>query len=331
MADKRRHKRSRQAQNNIMVLRLLLLVVVVLVVFEGKLIVTMFSQRSSAPVAVQTPDEAVTESVEVDREPVETPVSTFGGNNTSTILAGLPAGSDEGTQTNEPETEAPSGEYIDDPNVVPEQANVKDDSFFADSVFIGDSRMEGFRNTSGITQGAFMTSVGMSLDKLPKTTVNTPDGEITIYQGLSGKQYDKIYIMLGTNDLGYYPWDQFLPNLESIMKQMHELQPGATIYLCSVIYLEQDKITAASGDYVNNDNVQTVNNYLLQACNDLDYCYYLNLNEIFSNGYHALIQGASQDGIHLYEKYTKQMLDYLKNHYIEGTAVAEEATTEGEE
>ena len=46
MAAKKRKKRK--PQNNLLVLRLLILVVIVLAIFEGRLIVTMFTHRSSS-------------------------------------------------------------------------------------------------------------------------------------------------------------------------------------------------------------------------------------------------------------------------------------------
>ena len=158
-----------------------------------------------------------------------------------------------------------------------------------------------------------MTSVGMTLTSISDTLVQTADGNITVYQGLSGRQYDKIYLMLGTNDLGFYPMEEFLKTAEYVLEQFHELQPGAVIYICSVIYVEESKVTTS---YVNNNNVIAVNAELLKACEDLSYCYYLNLNEVLSDGNHSLIPGASGDGVHLYADYSKLMLDYLKSHYI---------------
>lgn len=224
-------------------------------------------------------------------------------------------------------TSAGLSEELTNPSVVPAAAESVDDSYFTDAVFIGDSRMEGFRNASGITQGDFLTSVGMSLSEIGSAKVNSSEGTITVYQGLSGKQYNKIYLMLGANDLGFYPWEEFLNTATSVLEQIHKLQSGAVIYICSVIYVEEDKVATS---YVNNENVQKVNGYLLEACDQLPYCYYLNLNELFSNGWHSLISGASADGVHLNAPYLQQMLDYLKSHYIvwESADTVEEAETE---
>lgn len=333
MGTTRRKKRRRQ--NDRLVLKLLILVAAVLFIFEGKLIYTMFTHnKNSAAVtaganASNSTDSTGTTSKDnapadkgapADPETGETAAASAakGGSVMDELLAGLssaPTGADTGSQ--EPMTEdSRISEEIDSPAVVPKQDTPVDDSFFANSVFIGDSRMMGFRNSSGITQGTFLTSVGLSTDAMSEQVISTAEGNISVYQGLSGEQYDKIYLMLGTNDLGYYPWEDFKPHFSNIIQQFHKLQPDATIYVCSVIYVDEAQSVTS---YNNNDNVRKVNGYQLEVCEEEDYCYYLNLNEIFTNGHGGLLEGASSDGIHLYEEYCKQMLTYLKNHYVTDT------------
>ena len=346
---KRRRRRRRSSQSNLLVLRLLILVVLVIVVFEGRIIHIMFTQGSGNVTATASTASANTgktntgtadssgdqdassgESTDATPKPAE---AIINGEDDSVTLAGI---SIEEDAEHQEDTPAPSTPETEDPNkvsealsssaVVEKQAEPVDDSYFSNAVFIGDSRMEGFRNTSGITQGTFMTSVGMSIDRFSKVKVKSTEGEITIYQGLSGKQYSKIYLMLGTNDLGYYPWEMFKPDAEGVFEHIHSLQPNAVIYICGVIYVEGQKISTS---YVNNDNVRLVNKYLLEACEDLDYCHYLNLNEIFTNGYGSLIDGATADGVHLNPQYSVMMLDYLKSHYIP-IDEPEEAVTEAD-
>ncbi len=310
-----------------MIPQLLALVAVVLVLFEGKEIRILFTHGSGSDIKVVNDNS--------NQAGADTDNSTTGTTSSAPVsldsdlpdagLAGLTGtmassisqnGKKEEAQTQPSDSDAGKvSEYIDSSAVVPENAPPKDDSYFANAVFIGDSRMEGFRNSSGITQGTFLTAVGLSSEDMGKQIISTPDGNISVYQGLSGRQYDRIYLMLGANDLGYYPWEMFQPEFEKVLKQFHELQPKATIYVCSVIYVDESKI-APGYEYNNNTNVKTINGYILSACENLWYCYYINLNEIFSNGYGSLISDASNDGIHLYPKYCEQMLAYLKSHYI---------------
>ena len=338
-----------------MIYQIIALVAIVLIVFEGRMVLTMLSPHSSSGVetvsapAPAVPDESgqLTDEIASSQEgtgiaPVDPaslsdpanaadPSVQDGANADGTMqttLVGFQDGAgttayateDSGFSQDSLYTQSAADSQdpaANSPYTVAQQAVSVDDSFFSDAVFIGDSRMLGFRNTSGITQGTFLTSVGMNMTNLPTTTVDTIDGIVTIYQALSGRQYQKIYIMLGTNDLGYYDWTIFLDMVESVLRQIHELQPSAVIYICSVIYVEDDK---TEEDYVSNENVMRVNGYLLEACSHLNYCHYLNLNEIFDNGNHSLIEGASSDGVHLEQKYTKMMLLYLKSHYIPAAA-----------
>ena len=121
------------------------------------------------------------------------------------------------------------------------------------------------------------------------------------------------------------PWEEFLPTALSVLEQFHKLQPNALIYICSCIYVEESKVVT---DYVNNANVIEVNKGLLSACEQLPYCWYVNLNEVLPNGWQALIQDAAEDGVHLYEHYSKIMLGYLKNHYVSDNAAGSTAVSD---
>ena len=329
----RKKKKSGKADpSRYLIARLLGLVCLVLVVFEGNVIYRLFSHRVGTSVEIMnTASNPQTEGLLTDSAAADTAVSTqedsLAGSGSSSVVS--LAGGDLAEA--QPEPDIPSGlfeepassESIDSPKVVSARSPAVDDSYFNNAVFIGDSRMEGFRNSSGITQGTFLTGVGLAINDMDKQIISTADGNVSVYQGLSGHQYDKIYLMLGANDLGYYPWDDFLPTFRSVLQQFHELQPNAIIYVCSVIYVDETKIEPGF-EYDNNDNVRTINGYILEACEELWYSWYLNLNEVFSDGYGELISDASSDGIHLYANYLAMMLDYLKSHYITDEEFAQE-------
>ena len=321
-------KRKRKKRQDSLVLNLLIIVILVLAVFEGRLVVTLFTHRtavSTSTVSQDPPGEEETDSLADASDSQESEpeaLDSSGSSSTVTALAGLPVTS--GTpQGNSPAEDAPAAQTEDtvsdpdSPAIVPKTDPPVDDSYFSDAVFIGDSRMEGFRNASGITQVQFFTSVGMNLSSMANDPIiSTADGMITVPAAVSGGNYSKIYVMLGTNDLGEYDWEDFRTRFVSAMNRLLELEPGAVLYVCSVVYVEEAKVASQNyGSYVNNANVDTINAILLELCEEQGY-YYLDFNEILSNGYGALIDGASEDGIHIYGKYCEQMLDYLKSHYI---------------
>ncbi len=327
-------KRTRRKKHDRLVLNLLLTVVLVIVIFEGRLIYTMFNYRSYAGETASV-DSSRTANTVTDSASSETenengnsdtassarPVSSSG----ETTLAGLPGNfSEQAAAPAEPEF-LPTVSDPDSTAIVPKADTSVDDSYFSDAVFIGDSRMEGFRNASGITQGRFFTSVGMSLSSMASDPIiSTPEGNITVAAALSGGHYSKIYIMLGTNDLGEYDWNSFRDGFVKVTQRFQEIQPDALIYVCSVIYVDESRV--ASTEYVNNANVDKINSILLEICEEEGY-HYLDFNEFLTSGYGSLIDGASSDGVHLYADYCKQMLNYLKNHYIEVQPEPDETET----
>ena len=79
-----------------------------------------------------------------------------------------------------------------------------DDSYFSDALFIGDSRTEGLALYGSLTNADFFSSVGLSIFKVTEKAAGNPNtGEsVTLSQNLAQKQYGKVYIMLGLNELG---------------------------------------------------------------------------------------------------------------------------------
>lgn len=279
-------------------LSILILVFAVLVVFEGKLLISIFSKET-----LENQVSAEVSELLKDSTP-ETDTETT----TDTALA-------ETEET--PETKQTEPPIVSEA-VVPKQSVAVDDSFFSDAAFIGDSRMEGFRNQSGISEGTFLTGVGMNVGDIFSTQyINMYNEMITVYQALYNTGYKKIYIMLGTNNLGEPDFDNFKEKYRVCLGEIKKQVPSAEIYVMSVVYVEESKVT--TGDYVNNKNISAVNEKILELCEENDY-HYLNVNEVLSDGNQALIEGASSDGIHIYEKYCKIWLDYLRTHYISDSA-----------
>ncbi len=317
--------RRRKINDRRLIPELLILVFAVIFVFEGRFLYNMFTFRPSEETTAE--QEAAPET----EIPSAAVTEHSSGSVSGSYLAGFPDIKKSGTDGNSHSTVSnPSSSVI-----VPKQKVPVDDSYFSDAVFIGDSRMEGFRNASGITEGTFFTSVGMSLESMASSAViTTSSGTVTVAAALSGGRYGKIYLMLGANDLGTYDWVEFKEDLISVLQRFQEIQPDAIIYICSCIYVEEEKVT--TGYYVNNANVDILNGILLEICEEEGY-YYLDLNEALSDGNGALIAGASADGVHLNTEYCEEMLDYLKTHYIpvstdtesETESEAEQATEAG--
>ena len=319
MKQEKRRPTPRQRRNSL-IINILTLIVLILVVFEGKSLISLFSKQSIQE-RIQAEEQEIFASANLLPEETETESDTASESSSETENKEQTDTSDQqGTTTDSVAADRTKGlpdgaeDYMT--SVVPAQAVAVDDSYFEDAVFIGDSRMEGFRAFSGITKGSFVTAVGMELENFyTDAQIATAKGNMKVLDALGNINYSKIYMMLGTNELGAYDMNAVQENYRKVLKDIKQKSSSTDpiVYVYSVIYVDESLVE--TGDYVNNANVDTINLEILKMCQEEGY-HYINLNEVLSDGNHSLISGASEDGIHLTQQYCQEWLDYTKLHYL---------------
>ena len=241
-------KRRRRARQDRLVLQLLIIVAVVLVVFDGRLVLTMTQHRS-----IMNDPEAVATSGNADPSDENTEKSDRADNISSDMgtpagesaLAGLPAdiGSSNSTSGTSASSAVSTVANPDSPAIVHQTDPPVDDSYFSDAVFIGDSRMEGFRNASGITQGRFITSVGMSLASMTSgEVIQTADGNITVAAALSGGSIIKYTLCSGRTI-----WENMTGTHSGRLYFCHTAFQGDTAG-CDHLYLQRHLCRRVQGD-----------------------------------------------------------------------------------
>ena len=319
-------KRKRKPQNNMLVLKLLVLVVIVLVLFEGKLIYTMFTQGTSSTVTVSSSSSESEKPQNLENEPLSPSAEavTDSGNSVADApLAGLSiavSGASASTALQaDQETEDPYriSEEIDSPAVVKEQETAIDDSYFSDAVFIGDSRIEGLHDYGTLrtkTTADFYYKDGVSIwDLMDKTMAN---GE-TVSNALASKQYKKIFIMCGVNELGSGYAKDYQAQYKKVLDQIQELQPDAVIFVMGMMHVTQSY--ADNSDVYNNDNVDC-RNALVAEYADGQHIFYLDMNTCVCDMDGDVPMGVkadySNDGIHLQAQYYSLWEAYLLKHGV---------------
>ena len=223
---------------------------------------------------------------------------------------------DEAQAASSEETpDAAAAEY-DFSQPVPESEAV-DNSYFEDAAFIGDSRTDGFLIYSGIGCGENLTSNGLSIFKLAEKKAITIDGnQYTLLEALALKQYGKVYLSLGINELGYYDDQGFYDSYCQAIDLIRECQPNAVIYIQGLIPLNEDVIAETGGaSYLKNDHLLVYNDLMKKAAEEKQVAF-LDLNPVFTDENGQLPREASADGVHLRKAYCEQWLDYLKTHTV---------------
>lgn len=228
--------------------------------------------------------------------------------------SGVPANGSASLPEDQSQQEPAAGYDFSKP--CPESAAV-DNSYFADAAFIGDSRTEGLMLYSGIGDVDKYTSIGISIFKLESKKAVTIDGvDYTLVEALAQKQYNKVYICLGVNELGYFNDQGFYDSYCKVIDDIRASQPNAVIYIQNLIPLNEDTIAAQGGSpYLTNEHLR-VYNELTQKVALEKQVVYLDLYSAFVGPDGQLPADASTDGVHLSGSYYKAWLEYLKTHTV---------------
>jgi len=200
---------------------------------------------------------------------------------------------------------------------VPESVPV-DNSYFADAAFVGDSRTDGFMIYSGIGCGENLTSNGISIFRLGEKKVFKREGvSYTLLEALALKEYGKVYLSLGVNELGVYDDEGFYQAYCDTIDTIRSIQPNAVIYIQGLIPLNEQAVADAGGAaYLKNDHLLVYNELMKKAAQEKRVAF-LDLNPEFADENGQLPEGASRDGVHLKSGPCKQWLEYLKTHTVE--------------
>jgi len=198
---------------------------------------------------------------------------------------------------------------------VPEGQPV-DDSYFADAVFVGDSRTEGLLLYSGIAGAANLAYKGMTVESAQDKPVQFVgrEGRSTALEALGERSYGKVYVMLGVNELGWPGTEQYRDSYDSLLTEIRRLQPDAAVYIQGTLPVAPS--ARAQKDYFNNDRVAEYNAVARQLAEEHQ-MYYLEVGECLADETGALPEEAGVDGIHLTRAYYVKWFEYLKCHTAE--------------
>ena len=180
---------------------------------------------------------------------------------------------------------------------------------YSDAAFIGDSRTEALK-TYGLLKGAdYYTYKGLKVDTVfTEPCIDVDGSKMTVMDAIGRKQYKRIYIMLGVNELGWVSTDIFIDDYGKIIDKLKETQPGATIYVQSILPVSAKK--SEIDEIYNNPRINEFNG-LIQAMAEEKGVTYLPVNTAVMDETGALPAGASTDGVHPNIDYCRKWTAYL--------------------
>lgn len=223
----------------------------------------------------------------------------------------VPAASPAQSAAPQPIPDGPEGGPEEDPE--PEEPPVlSDEKLFSSAAFVGDSRTEGFQLYSGLKEGAYFCAVGATVQSvMEKPTQDGPGGKEPILDALARGSYDRIYIMLGVNELGWYRTEDFTQQYERVIDRIQADHPEARIAIESLLPVSaaQDK----KRSYVNNERIRLFNGLLEELAEETG-CVFLDSASAVADENGTLPAEWTTDGVHLNSAGCRKWLEYLREN-----------------
>lgn len=193
-----------------------------------------------------------------------------------------------------------------------ERERVSDD-FFDDAVFFGNSLVNGLELYGQMQGGDFCAATSASVISVTSTRNATlKNGSAgTMLEKMLEKQYGKIYILLGINEIGFNT-DYFAEIYSDMLDTIKQAQPDAAIYIMSLTPVTKAKSDA--GAPFTMERIHEYNQALYQLAVEHE-CYYLDLVEALADSTGYLPAADSTDGVHFVVSKYPVWADYLRTHY----------------
>lgn len=190
-----------------------------------------------------------------------------------------------------------------------------EESWFADAVFVGDSRTDGLKLYSGLKVGTFFSYKGLSVFSIDDKACIPLEGKtVTVLEALSSGTFAKVYVLLGINELGYRDTKAFKMAYTDLVTSIRECQPEATIYL--QLQPPVNEVLAASkglSESINNERIILFNGLISQVAEEQGTAL-VNIWEALADPDGSLPADLTSDGVHMKRAGYELWYSYLRTH-----------------
>ena len=187
-----------------------------------------------------------------------------------------------------------------------------EEDYYKDTVFIGDSRTQGLQINAGLTSPDFFAGRGLNVKnaRTEKVVKNAAGKAVTVVDALKDKQYKKVYICFGINELGWPYTNIFADEYQKTIDAIKKIQPNAEVVVQGILPVTEKK--SKSDKIFNMKNVKKFNKVIKKMAEDNGETYVDNSPAVANDkGY--LPGDVTPDGIHMNREYCKRILAYIVN------------------
>lgn len=184
--------------------------------------------------------------------------------------------------------------------------------FFQDTLFIGDSRTMGLAEYADLNNAVVFANTGMNIYRLYSLKNAVREQDTYLEDILADRQYRKIYLMLGINELGYDE-TQTVKRFEEEVVKLRKLQPDAKIVLEANLHVT--KARSERDAIFNNDGIDRMNESIRQIAEKYGLSY-IDVNELFDDEDGGLNPEYTHDEVHVLGKYYQQWADWIRENGV---------------
>ncbi|MCD8090458.1 MAG: GDSL-type esterase/lipase family protein [Clostridiales bacterium] len=161
------------------------------------------------------------------------------------------------------------------------------DPFFENSIFIGDSLMEGFkqyclyRGEGFLSSPLFITSISLSLKHLLKPLSDSSKhpyfmGEKMLVEDAVAKSgAERVFMIFGTNDMVGLTPEETAAEYNDLIYRIHKNAPDVKIYIIGATYI----YSSGQKPGFTNENLRKFNDAMYKYCQNYDYLEFINIGD----------------------------------------------------
>ena len=191
-----------------------------------------------------------------------------------------------------------------------------DASYFDDAVFLGDSLTRGMLLQPYRGNATVLGVDGIHIEQvLNNKAYELPNGQMAkAVDAVTARNPKKIYIMLGTNGVGYLDFDEMINDYKRLINLLKAKNPNAIFYIQSIPPATQSHIKSSN---MSVKKIRQYNEKLLQLAEESE-CYYLDTYSQFVTESGYLPRSLSSDNtVHLNDDGYEVMFQYLRTHTVQ--------------
>ncbi len=184
--------------------------------------------------------------------------------------------------------------------------------YFSDALFIGDSRTAGLKMFGSLDNADYFANPGLNLYTLPTKKIEIDEEKLKLEELLEKKDYKKIYVMFGINELGYN-YDTTIEKYNNLVAMLQEKEPEAIIFVCANLHvtkLRNDNDKVHNNEAINKINAQ------IATLEDKKDIFYVDVNVLFDDEEGNLAKEFASDDSHVKAAHYVDWCEWLREHTI---------------